>query len=165
MLQAGAVIGSRFEFDLIQAAGGRAENEVVEALEALLARQLLTKQAGRYRFNHDLIRAVVYHDLSHDRRRLLHRRVGEALQNLRANHVIALAQQPPAPLIVKGFERLDDAGGAPSSNGGLLLLLGLICNCFYAQPRPVARTRPNTHFLRPPGTSAMVRASLTLCVR
>jgi predicted ATPase len=81
-LQAGAVIGSQFEFDLIQAASGRAENEVVEALEALQAWQILTEQAGRYRFNHDLIRAVVYHDLSYGRRRLLHRRVDEALQNL-----------------------------------------------------------------------------------
>jgi predicted ATPase len=68
VLEAGAAIGSQFEFDLLQAASGRAENEIVEALEVLLARQLVTEQAGRYHFNHDLIRAVVYHDLSYGRR-------------------------------------------------------------------------------------------------
>jgi predicted ATPase len=88
VLQAGAVIGSQFEFDLIQAACGRTEYEVVEALEDLQARQLLTEQAGQYRFNHDLIRAVVYHDLSYGRRRLLHRRVDEALQSLLAKHAL-----------------------------------------------------------------------------
>jgi DNA-binding SARP family transcriptional activator len=103
VLEAGAVIGSQFEFDLLQAASGRAENEVVEALEALLARQLLTEQDGRYRFNHDLIRAVVYYDLSYGRRRLLHRRVGEALEKLRANYAVALAWH---------FERAEEPGRA-----------------------------------------------------
>jgi hypothetical protein len=103
VLQAGAVIGSQFEFDLIQAASGRAENKVVEALQNLQTRQLLTEQAGRYRFNHDLIRAVVYHDLSYGRRRLLHRRVGEALENLRANHATSLAWH---------FEQAEEPGQA-----------------------------------------------------
>lgn len=103
VLEAGAVIGSQFEFDLIQAASGRAESEVVEALETLQTRQLLTEQAGHYRFNHDLIRTVVYHDLSYGRRRLLHRRVGEALEKLRANHMVALARH---------FERAEELSQA-----------------------------------------------------
>lgn len=103
VLEAGAVIGAQFEFDLIQAASGRAENEVVEALEVLQSRQLLTEQAGRYCFNHDLIRAVVYRDLSYGRRRLLHRRVGEALEKLRANHAASLAWH---------FERAEEPGQA-----------------------------------------------------
>jgi predicted ATPase len=82
VLEAGAVIGHHFNFDLIRTVSGRQESEVVEALETLLARQILTEQAGRYYFNHDLIRAVVYRDLSYGRRSLLQQRLEEALLRL-----------------------------------------------------------------------------------
>lgn len=103
VLEAGAVIGLEFGFDLIRATSGRPESEVVEALETLLARQLITEQAGQYCFNHDLIRAVVCRDLSYGRRRLLHRRIAEALQHLGANHATALAWH---------FERAEEPGQA-----------------------------------------------------
>ena len=129
VLQVGAVIGWQFELDLLQAASGRAESEVVEALESLQARQLLSEQAGRYRFNHDLIRAVVYHDLSYGRRRLLHRRVGEALEKLGANQLVALAWH---------FERAEEPGRA----GRYAWQAGLAAKALFAQ----AETR--SHFER-----------------
>jgi hypothetical protein len=51
----------------------------VEALDELLARQVITGCDETYVFKHSLIHQVVYHDLSYGRRRLLHRRAGEAL--------------------------------------------------------------------------------------
>lgn len=103
VLEACAVIGHEFNFDLIRATSGRLESEVVEALETLLARQLITEHVGQYRFNHDLIRTVICRDLSYGRRRLLHRRIGEALKNLDANQVTALAWH---------FERAEEPGQA-----------------------------------------------------
>jgi ABC-type oligopeptide transport system substrate-binding subunit/DNA-binding SARP family transcriptional activator len=91
VLEAGAVLGHRFHLDLLLATSGRSEEEVVEALDILTARQVLSPYNGTYQFAHDLIRTVVYHDLSYGRRRLLHRRAGEALQTLRPDDVIALA--------------------------------------------------------------------------
>ena len=91
VLEAGAVLDRRFSFDLVRATSGRRESEVVEALDELLARQIIVEYDGRYRFNHDLIRAVVCRDLSYGRRRLLHRRVGEALQKLHPDDAAALA--------------------------------------------------------------------------
>lgn len=82
VLEAGAVIGLHFNFNLIRMVSGRQESEVVEALEALLARQLIIEDSGSYRFNHNLIRGVVYRDLSYGRRRLLQQRLDEALQRL-----------------------------------------------------------------------------------
>jgi len=92
VLEAGAVIGHRFNLDLVRHTSGRREGEVVDALDMLLARQLIAEHDGTYRFNHDLIHTVVYRDLSYGRRRLLHRRVGEALVKRRSEDVAALAR-------------------------------------------------------------------------
>jgi len=91
VLEAAAVIGHRFDLDLVQKTSGRQESEVVDALDQLVARQVISEQEGGYHFNHDLIRAVVQGDLSYGRRRLLHRRAGEALEERRPDDVAALA--------------------------------------------------------------------------
>ncbi len=103
ILEAGAVLGRRFNFDLVRATSGRRQREVVEALDELLARQIIVEDGGRYRFNHDLIRTVVCRDLSCGRCRLLHRRAGEALQKLRPQDAAVLAWH---------FERAEEPGQA-----------------------------------------------------
>ena len=92
VLEAGAVIGQRFGLNLVLQTSGRGEAEVVDALEVLSARQVLCENAGAYQFDHDLIRTVVYRDLSYGRRRLLHRRAAAALAELRSDDVGALAR-------------------------------------------------------------------------
>jgi adenylate cyclase len=91
VLEAGAVLGVSFEHDLVDQTSGRGEEEVVEALDALLKRQLLVEEGGAYRFIHALTRDVVYGDLSYGRRRLLHRRAGRALETLEPERSVALA--------------------------------------------------------------------------
>jgi len=91
VLEAAAVVGHVFDLDLVKRASGRREAEVVEALDRLTARHLISEREGRYHFNHDLIRAVVRSELSYGRRRLLHRRAGEALEKLRPHDAAALA--------------------------------------------------------------------------
>ncbi len=107
VLEAGAVIGRRFSFDLIWTTSGRHESEVIEALESLLARQIIIEHNGKYRFNHDLIRTIVYRDLSYGRRRLLHRRAGESLEKLRPDDTVVLARH---------FERAEIPGKAAGYN-------------------------------------------------
>jgi len=64
----------------VTAASGRSEDETVAALEELLARRLVIETgADRLDFAHAQLRQIVYDDLTHLRRRLLHRRVGDAL--------------------------------------------------------------------------------------
>jgi DNA-binding SARP family transcriptional activator len=103
VLEAGAVIGHQFDFELVRATSGRRESEVLDALDTLLTRQVVSEHDGSYRFNHDLIRAVVYRDLSYGRRRLLHRRAGEAVERLRPDDVTALTLH---------FERAEELGKA-----------------------------------------------------
>ena len=86
LLDTAAVIGRSFDFDTLQVASGRAEEEAVEALESLIALGLVNElgvasgaTAVDYDFSHDQLRSVVYDDASLARRRLLHRRVANAL--------------------------------------------------------------------------------------
>jgi DNA-binding SARP family transcriptional activator len=103
VLQAGAVIGQVFGYDLVQRTSGRGEMEAMDGLDELVARQLLVEEADGYRFCHEIIQAVVYQELGHWRRQMLHRRAGEALEVLQPDSVAALARH---------FERADEPARA-----------------------------------------------------
>jgi predicted ATPase/DNA-binding SARP family transcriptional activator len=87
VLSAAAVIGHSFDFDTLREASARSESEVVAALESLLGRGLVIEETAgepgklRYDFSHEKLRTVVYEETSLARRRLLHQRVAEVLQN------------------------------------------------------------------------------------
>ncbi|HEX6608436.1 MAG TPA: AAA family ATPase, partial [Chloroflexia bacterium] len=89
VLTAAAVIGRSFDFDTVRAASGRTEDEAVAALEELITAGLIVEvrgslapgEAPMYDFTHDKLRVLVYAETSLGRRRLLHHRVAEALQN------------------------------------------------------------------------------------
>jgi DNA-binding SARP family transcriptional activator len=91
VLEAGAVLGRRFSFELACVTSGRRQHETVEALDELEARHMLVGAKRGYQFKHDLFRKVVYRDLSCGRRLLLHRRAGEALRKLRPGDAASLA--------------------------------------------------------------------------
>ena len=71
VLEAAAVLGLPFAFDTLHLTAGRQEMETVDALDELVARQLLVEQAGRYHFRHEIVREAVASGLSTYRRRLL----------------------------------------------------------------------------------------------
>jgi predicted ATPase len=84
LLTAAAIIGRSFDFDTLQSASGRADEETVVGLEALMAAGLVNElnghgQSPTYDFSHEKLRALVVEETSLARRRLLHRRVAEAL--------------------------------------------------------------------------------------
>jgi predicted ATPase/DNA-binding SARP family transcriptional activator len=87
LLSTAAVIGRWFDFDTLHTASGRSDDETVSGLEALIAFGLVSEvnttgrsqDQTRYDFNHEKLRSLVYEETSLARRRLLHRRVAEAL--------------------------------------------------------------------------------------
>ncbi len=90
LLHAAAVIGRSFDFDAVQAASGRDEEMVVTALEELIGHGIVEEVQGRsgvngghptYDFSHEKLRTLVYDETSLARRRLLHRRVADALSS------------------------------------------------------------------------------------
>ena len=80
VLAAAAVVGRSFDLATVTAASGRGDDETITALEELLVHRLVLESgADQLDFSHAQLRQVVYADLTHLRRRLLHRRVADAL--------------------------------------------------------------------------------------
>jgi len=77
-----AVIEREFDFALLRQATGIDEHATAAGVEELVRRHVLRGVEERLDFTHDRVRAVVYEGLLPLRRRLCHRRVGEALEGL-----------------------------------------------------------------------------------
>jgi tetratricopeptide (TPR) repeat protein len=92
VLEAGAVLGTNFSFDLVRLTAGRREMETMDGLDELVVRQLLVEQVPGYRFHHDITQRVVQAGLNPMRCQLLHRRAGRALERLEPEAVPALAR-------------------------------------------------------------------------
>ena len=86
VLQYAAVIGRRFDFELLLRLTGLGEAALVQAVERLVERQLVAEEPGdqedRYSFRHALSREAVYEELLGRSRRLKHRAVLQALEEL-----------------------------------------------------------------------------------
>jgi class 3 adenylate cyclase len=84
-LSVAAVIGRDFDVELLWRVSERSEEELLELLEEAVAASVLvesTSVPGRFSFAHALINHTLYEDLGTTRRARLHRRVGEALEEL-----------------------------------------------------------------------------------
>lgn len=81
VLAAAAVLSGMCGVQLLRAVSGRAEEEVVSALEDLVRAELLREipETGEMEFTLDSLESLVYDSLTMGRRRLLHRRAGEVL--------------------------------------------------------------------------------------
>jgi DNA-binding SARP family transcriptional activator/predicted ATPase len=82
VLATAAVIGRSFDGSLVRRASGRSAEETVRALEELLRMGLVRERAAGsdYDFDHEVTREVLLAETSLARRRLLHRRIAEALR-------------------------------------------------------------------------------------
>jgi DNA-binding SARP family transcriptional activator/predicted ATPase len=78
-----ATIGREFTFPVLARASDLNEDALVRALDELWQRRIVREQGtDAYDFSHDKLREVAYAGLSAARRRWLHRRVAEALQEM-----------------------------------------------------------------------------------
>ncbi len=83
-----ATIGRDFTFGVLKQASGKDEEALVQALDELWQRRIVREQGqDAYDFGHDKVRQVAYASLSAARRRLLHRRVAEALESIYAGEL------------------------------------------------------------------------------
>jgi tetratricopeptide (TPR) repeat protein len=95
LLQEAAVIGENVPVVLLAAVTDRTDDEVARGLEALRAADFLDAVRGvepTYVFKHSLTHEVAYETLLHDRRRLLHRRIVEAVEAYGAERLAAQAE-------------------------------------------------------------------------
>ena len=97
-----AVIGRDFTVDLLTEASDLDSEAVVTAVDELWRHRIIREHApARYDFCHDLLRDTAYAEVSPVRRRLLHRRVAQALQAMHG------ADPDAAAPIAYQYERAD----------------------------------------------------------
>ena len=89
-----ATVGRAFTLEVIRESGSDDEDRLVAGMDELLRRQIVREQGdGAYDFTHDRLREVAYAGATEARRRLLHRRVADALERLHATDLDAVAAQ------------------------------------------------------------------------
>lgn len=84
-LTAAAVIGRDFDVDLLVRIVDQGEDELLDLLEEAVAASVLIERGdrpGAFSFAHALINQTLYEDLGATRRARLHKRVGEALEEV-----------------------------------------------------------------------------------
>lgn len=78
-----ATIGRSFTLDVLALACAQSEDAVVHSLDELWQRRIVREQGvNAYDFSHDRIRDVAYAEIGPARRRSLHRRVAQALEQV-----------------------------------------------------------------------------------
>jgi DNA-binding SARP family transcriptional activator len=89
-----ATIGREFTLDVLAQASGDDEMALVQALDELWKRRIVREQgADAYDFSHGKLREVAYAGLSQARRRVLHRRVAQALEAVYAGNLDSVSGQ------------------------------------------------------------------------
>ncbi len=84
MLPVAAAIGRVVDLDLLGAVlSDTTEVDLLDGIDELLSKRILveTNAASRLEFSHDLMRELVLAELTSTRRRSIHRRIGEAMEN------------------------------------------------------------------------------------
>jgi DNA-binding SARP family transcriptional activator len=112
-----AVIGREFEFALLQRAAGLSEEETAGGVEELVRRRVLHGVGERFDFTHDWIREVAAARILAPRRKLIHRRVAEAIEtryatDLRAHELSLGLHYRSAEVWDQAAEQLFKAGCA-----------------------------------------------------
>jgi DNA-binding SARP family transcriptional activator len=80
MVEVAATIGRSFSVEVLAAADGSTQDDLVDALDEAWRRQVIREQPSGYDFSHDRIREVAYDMVPPARRRSLHRAVAAALE-------------------------------------------------------------------------------------
>ncbi|HEY6314839.1 MAG TPA: AAA family ATPase [Streptosporangiaceae bacterium] len=99
LLKVASVLGREFTVSELAAMTGQPASQLMSPLEHVLAAEVVTEQADRLAFRHDLFREAVYQDIPMPLRRGLHRDAATALLARRAPIVLvathlALGAQP-----------------------------------------------------------------------
>ena len=83
VLSQAAVIGEVFEFDILRQISGLNEGYLLDVLDEAIGAQLVeehSKDGERYRFTHGKIMQVLYEEMTVRRRKMLHLRIAELLE-------------------------------------------------------------------------------------
>jgi DNA-binding SARP family transcriptional activator len=107
VVQAAAVLEPEVGFTTLVKVSGRSEDETLDALDALLAADVLAEQAGQYGFAHPLVATIVRGGMSRARSAVLNRRAAAAREADYATRLPLIAGR-----LAAHYEQADDPGKA-----------------------------------------------------
>jgi eukaryotic-like serine/threonine-protein kinase len=110
VLTIAAAVGREFELDVLERVDGMPRVELAAAIEQAIESQVVyeaERAPGRYAFSHALVRETLYAELTGTRRIEIHRRIGEALEE-----VHAADPDPPVAELAHHFITAAPAGEA-----------------------------------------------------
>lgn len=104
VVELAAAIGRDFDADVLEASTDLDGADLVEGLDELWRRRIIREQGlNRYDFSHDRIREVAYDRIAPAARRVLHRRVAQALEVRHRGDIDPIAAQLAAQLESAGL--------------------------------------------------------------
>ena len=96
LLRLASVVGQEVELEVLVAASGQPEAELLDHLDAALGARLLEERRSasmvRYAFGHALVQQALYAGVPSSLRRRLHRRIGEVLELLQTGRPLVAAE-------------------------------------------------------------------------
>ncbi len=110
IIEAGAVIGHGFEFNLVREMTELEERAALNALDELLRSRLILEAGSQYVFSHDKVREVAFDEAGEARRRVYHRRAFLSLSSTRANASRLARHAHGAHLWLEAFRTSMEAG-------------------------------------------------------
>lgn len=93
ILQTSVVVSPMITYSLLKSVSGRSEDELLNALEGLMQRNILKETERGYQFVHPFLAEVIYDNLSSARRQVLHRRAADEIKKLYVTELPQLAPQ------------------------------------------------------------------------
>jgi tetratricopeptide (TPR) repeat protein len=95
ILKVASVIGNSFTFDLLYKISDVEEEKVIDAIDASIAVNIIHEDSSssdeKYKFDHALIREIIYTSMSKSRRRLMHKRIGVIIEKMNMNKLDEVA--------------------------------------------------------------------------
>lgn len=150
-----ACVGRAFSWELLAHSLAEGEAALTQSLDELWQKRILREEsANTYDFSHDKLREVAYAEISVPRRRLLHRRIAQALETLHAENL-----DPVSGFIAAHYEQ----AGRPEQAVPYYQRAGLVAARVYANEDAIAWLRRSLSLLRDlPATTAHDTTELAL---
>jgi len=91
ILKYAAVAGDHYTFDILREVTGIDDEALLDSIDKLMEADIIQEvpnaQEEEYRFDHKLIRSVIYDSMSKSRVRLMHKSVGEVIERVYPNNL------------------------------------------------------------------------------
>ena len=131
-----ATFGHTAQVTHLSALTALSTEELMRTLERLERHGLLRAEAGAYAFSHDVVRQVMYAELSEPRRRLMHHRIAQEL----------VGSEPEGDAVTADIARHAALGGDAAMAAGACITAGRRCLWLFANVEAATLARRGMHY-------------------